>query len=228
MILVPEKHSPYYNLTDAFKEKHCPVCYLARKSVTRFFDDLLYERTNDPGIRQAMKSPGGFCEKHFWQIVEFNDGFGISSFCRDMLLETVGQWKLGKNLKKEGKAKCLACEVWDETEKNYVSLFCENIQETEFKRAFESSFGLCLAHFKKAYLLCGEDPKKADLLRAQLGKMETLIKELEEFDKKHDYQHAHEEYGSESDSWVRAVEFLKGQASLLHDSTGRPSAEKGS
>ena len=73
-----EKHSPYFNLKDAFKEKHCPICYLARKAVTRYLDSLLYEGVNDHGLRNALRKSNGFCQKHFWQLVSFSDGLGTT------------------------------------------------------------------------------------------------------------------------------------------------------
>jgi hypothetical protein len=49
-----EKHNSFFNMTNAFKEKHCPVYFLSRQSVTRFFDGFLYERVNDPVLRDSI------------------------------------------------------------------------------------------------------------------------------------------------------------------------------
>ncbi|MBN1870568.1 MAG: hypothetical protein JW847_08345, partial [Candidatus Omnitrophica bacterium] len=55
-----EKHNPYFNFIDACKKKHCPICYLCRRSVTLYLDGLLYERVTDPDTVKTMQASGGF------------------------------------------------------------------------------------------------------------------------------------------------------------------------
>jgi len=214
----PEKHSPYFNLLDAFKEKHCPLCYLARKAVTRSLDSLLYEHVNDPGTRMTLRKSYGFCEKHYWQVVQFNDGFGTAILAKDLLDTIKNEWRENpKSLKKKFRLKqeCLACETWSQTEKNYLELFLENLDDTSFLFDYERSFGLCLAHFRKLLTKIEDETKRTKLLEIEIRKMESLIKELEEFTRKHDYRFSHEGFGEERDAWLRAVEFLKGRTDLL-------------
>lgn len=215
-----EKHSPYFNLKDAFKEKHCAICYLARRAVYRFFDDLLYERVNDPGIRESLRKAKGFCEKHFWQLVEFGDGFGVSALAQDVLELFKSEWQReSRKSKKTNRvpALCPACEHFQTTEKNYLSLFLENFDDLELKYAFERSFGLCVDHFRMIYQQMTGKSQKERLLTTEVLKIEELVRELEEFRRKHSHEYHHEKIGEEGDSWIRAVEFLKGRSDILHE-----------
>ncbi|MCM8776124.1 MAG: DUF6062 family protein [Candidatus Omnitrophica bacterium] len=216
----PEKHSPYFNLKDALKEKHCPLCFLARKSVTRFFDNLLYERVNDPEIRGSLRLADGFCQKHFWQLLEFQDATGISAVARGVLefaVETWSQNPKGFSKRRRAKVLCPACAIWHETEENYLGLFLENLNDPPIMVAYEHSFGFCLIHFMAVYSKVEDKEKRTKLLKIQMSKMESLIKELADFERKHTYEFRHEGFGKEADSRFRAVELLKGCSDLLRD-----------
>ena len=214
----PEKHSPYFNLKDAFREKHCPICYLARKAVSRYLDNLLYEGVNNPGLRKVLRGSHGFCEKHFWQLVTFGDGLGISILSKD-LLETIHQhWgEDPKSLIKEEKPKeeCPACNIWNQNERNYSTLFVEQIDDFFLTFEFKHSFGFCLDHFRIIYRSVQDSKTREALLVYERGKIENISKELGEFIRKHDYQFSKEGYGKEADSWIRAVELLKGRTDLM-------------
>jgi len=76
---------------------------------------------------------------------------------------------------------------------------------------FRSSSGLCLPHFRMA-LEEAEDQKAVEILiEVQRARMTALLAELEEYLRKHDYRYAHEPYGSEKDSWIRAIELFVGR-----------------
>lgn len=213
-----EKHSPYFNLKDAFQEKHCSICYLCRRSVTHSLDGLLYERVNDSSTVESMKASEGFCEKHFRQLVELQDATGISIITRRVLEFMVQKWiQDPKEPRKKGRAKklCPACATWNETEESYLGLFLENLDDLDILFAHEHSFGFCIAHFRAIYSRVEDEDKRKRLLKIQMEKMESLIKELAEFERKHTYEHHHEGFGEERDSWLRAIEFLRGRSDLL-------------
>jgi hypothetical protein len=210
-----EKHSPFFSLMDALKEKHCPICYLCRKSVTMFFDGFLYESVNDPGMRDAIRNAGGFCEKHSWQMIFFGDPFGnaiishdlLSIVQKDTLLETV---KTDRRVK----GKCPACQTWEDAEKRYIAVFIENFEDVEFQMGLNGSFGLCLGHFN-SILKALPKKQRQRLIEIESAKLSALINELAEFQDKFDYKRSHEDFGEDRDVWIRAVEFLKGRSDSL-------------
>lgn len=215
-----EKHTPYFKLKESFEQKHCSICYLARQSVTLYLDDLLYERVTDPGTVASVRASEGFCESHFHQIVEFQDATGLSALARCALESIVEKWTQSpKELRKKNKSKalCPACETWNHSESNYISLFLENLEDLPLMLAHERSFGFCIPHFKMIYPKIESEAHREKLLKTQIKKMESLIKELAEFEGKHTYERHGENYGEEADSRFRAIEFLKGRSDKFHE-----------
>lgn len=48
----PTKHTTYCELLDAFRNATgCPLCDIEASSVKRYFEFLLHESVNDPGVR---------------------------------------------------------------------------------------------------------------------------------------------------------------------------------
>jgi len=210
-----EKHIPYYSLLDALKEKHCPICYLCRKSVTMFFDGFLYESVNDPGMREAIRNAEGFCEKHSWQMVSFGDPFGNAIISHD-LLSMVRKKVPFENPKihRSIKGECPACQTWKDSEKRYENVFIESFDDAVFYLGFKNSFGLCLDHFGNI-LKALKKEQRPKLIQIESEKLDALIKELAEFQDKFDYKRSHEEFGEDRDVWIRAVEFLKGRSDRI-------------
>ncbi len=57
-------HTVYFEIQDALAEPGCALCQLALRSLRNYFDGLVYESVNDPGIRDAIRAAHGFCEVH--------------------------------------------------------------------------------------------------------------------------------------------------------------------
>jgi len=211
----PEKHRPFYSLLDAFKERHCPICYLARKSVTSFLDDFLYEGINDPGMRDAIRNAGGFCEKHYWQLVSFGDPLGNAIILQDLLAVVQKTSPFGdiKADKKVG-GECPSCQIFEDSEKRYSNVFVENFEYPELRSGFQNSCGLCLGHFASIIKFLNKE-QQAWLLAVEKQKLDALVDELSEFKEKFNYKRSAEGFGADRDVWIRAVEFLKGRSDRL-------------
>lgn len=215
-----EKHSPYFNLKDAFKTEHCPICYMARRSVTHYLDGLLYEGVTDRGTVASMKASEGFCENHFRQIVEFQDATGLSALARYALEFLIQKWTQDPKVlqkKRAPEALCPACRTWNESEAGYIGLFLENLDDLSLTFDYEHSFGFCVPHFKMIYSKIGSKAHREKVLKTQIKKMESLAKELADFERKHSYEHHGERYGTEADSRFRAIEFLKGRSDKFRE-----------
>ncbi len=217
-----EKHQTYFNFLDALKEG-CPVCSIVEKAMHKAMDDYLYESVNDPIIREEIKASRGFCNRHAWQLQKIGDGFGQAIIYEDLLSRGLEQFRLvnamtsvqelAKRLsaRKMAKAICLFCKQERDVEGRYLLIFWESFAEPEFKRAYNSSSGLCLPHLSQ---VLGECPKAGlgkELVDFESTKLNGLIVELREFIRKHDYRFSQEKFGKEGNSWIRAIEKLAGK-----------------
>ena len=90
------------------------------------------------------------------------------------------------------------------------------LDEEVFARRFhDTAFGVCLPHLVRAVECHPSHPALIPLIAAQRGKYASLIAELGEFCRKHDYRFSREAWGLESDAWQRAIEVLAGKAGLF-------------
>jgi hypothetical protein len=56
-------------LEEAFQKKGCPLCRVKHDAAVRYLDVLLWENTNDPGIRKPINDAHGFCNDHTRMLV---------------------------------------------------------------------------------------------------------------------------------------------------------------
>jgi len=227
------KHTPYFNLVDAFKEEGCPICHLIKKSIHQSMDSFLYENINDLGARKDIRSALGFCNKHAWQLRQFGDGFGLSIIYQDLIGLLLGKITAvngnsidGKAIKKIANAtdikrfkkindNCDYCAKQGEVEKRYVSVLLENFYEPELHIAFETSFGLCFPHILMAIDRSTDKQIASDIIKTEAGKLKKLSEELQEFNRKHDYRFSKEGFGKEGNSWMRAIEKMIGKEGIF-------------
>lgn len=224
------KHIPYFNLLDALKESGCAICTLIKKSVHKSMDDFLYERVNDPGVRKEIRESFGFCNRHAWQMQKFGDGFGLSiiyHYLLGLLIDKTDKQMDAKTLIKgllqdkemrnfqKIQNTCMVCKEAKEVERRYIEVFIENFEDAELQFAFKSSFGLCLPHLLTLLKLCKDAKISAEVLRIESAKIKSIIEELKEFERKHDYRFSEEKFGREGDSWIRAIEKLIGKEGVF-------------
>jgi len=222
-----DKHTTYYNFLDALKEQGCPVCFLVKKGTHKTMDDFLYESVNDPGLRQEIKASQGFCNRHAWQLQKFGDGFGQAIVYSDLMniilnkLEAIGaSFSVKEMLKKilpgiSKKHICMFCRQEGEVEERYISVFWESFSDPEFSVSYKNSFGLCLPHIVFAIKKCRNKESSKEFLEIESPKLSSLVEELKEFSRKHDYRFSNEKFGKEGDSWIRAIEKLIGKEGII-------------
>lgn len=145
-----EKHIPYFELMDSLSEKVCPVCYLVRNKVERYFSNLLYENVNDVPFRKRFRENKGFCKYHSYQFLSYNDGLAISLTHRDIISDVIEEIrkKEFKYFSRRKKSKCIVCEFSGEMEENYISAIIDYLDDVQFRTKFVTSQGLCVPHYK--------------------------------------------------------------------------------
>jgi hypothetical protein len=181
-----EKHSAYFNFIDACREKECPVCFLTKNKIEKYFDSLLYEYINDPGFREEFAANNGFCNYHSYKFLGYHDELAISITHLEILKNKIKELKAAKvHPKKSGY--CIICNLIKEIESRYITVIVENIDNPEFKNEFLSSAGLCIPHYERLLMeirrpipakwLVDFQIKKYDELYEQLSKLNDSLNE---------------------------------------------------
>jgi hypothetical protein len=222
-------------LREALSKPGCVICEALNTSVRRYLFSFLYEGMMSADARQHFLQGGGFCAQHFLQAKQIErdswaEGFGVAILCEDLLdriLAGLDGLQLSQNgakrrlslkhrknsLRRLTGERCMVCEVAQESETHYIEALEELLGDSRFADRYRESGGLCLSHLPVA-IHSWTSLAVIDLAR-QLGKKhaQRLIAELQEFQRKHDYQYKHEPRGAEWSSPDRAIEFLTGSHS---------------
>ena len=106
---------------------------------------------------------------------------------------------------------CPACRTQNECRKRYGRTLIEWLHDQEMRSAFEAAHGLCVPHFLALLDMPMDTEARTSLIEMQRARMRSLLRELEEFHRKHDYRFSDEGFGSESDSWSRAIRMMVGE-----------------
>ena len=210
-----EKHSTYFNMLDALKEKGCPLCRLSDKSAHSYFDAFLFENVTDREVSKKLRASGGFCREHSERFLEFNDTLGAAIVYESLIYDLLNEKKGSVSLKS---GLCPACAVSKEAEDRHIKTFETYFAEPEFAEAYMASEGFCVFHLK---LLLPKIKNEA-VLKKIIGKerksLEKLHAELLEFLRKNDYRFSKEEWGAEKDSWRRAIGKFVGERKVRQKS----------
>jgi hypothetical protein len=241
-----DKSFTYFALLEAFDKPGCPVCrFMAEYSVS-YLDTLFYEQVNDVGIRQKLRDSRGFCNWHAWQARKIaSSALGVAIIANDLITEEMTrlddllrgpmitrlqhpvQHRIApKSLRAfirgwQQKGDCPACQVILDHERHGLETILNFLHDGDFARRFERSPPLCVLHTTRAVETQGPHPGLRKLIELQRHKYARLVGELEEFCRKHDYRFAHESWGSESDSWLRAIELLAGKPEVFGNNIHR-------
>lgn len=227
--------SMVYDIIEASTRPGCPLCRVSRRWGERFMAAILYEEVTDPHTRGRLKESFGFCREHAWQAADVGGTLlGMSIIYRG-LLNQVGaalaqatpqaqaRWwqKFGsKSDEERGRAapglaaqsECPACLQLRDLERTALVALTEALPGNERLRAGLSGpdKGFCLPHLRQALALAPTPEAFAFLQQSTLSRLEALGAEMEEFIRKYDHRFNKEEWGSERDSWQRAIAWVAG------------------
>ena len=218
----PEKHTSYFNMLEALNTATgCPLCALEAKAVYSYLDSLLYESVNDPNVRTALRRSKGYCRSHAGKLIKFRDGLGTAMLYQDTVrdfwafLDSVAgeRKKISRAqsrlwLDHEG---CPACRVRQEAGARYASILLGGLDQDEMRSAFGAGPGLCVLHLLFILGSGVEDNTRRYLVEVHQTKYGSLLRELEEFCRKHNYRRDGAGFGKEGDSWERAVKMIVGK-----------------
>jgi len=213
----------YFSLFDAIRgSEGCPFCALETRAVHRYIRHLLNENVNDLGVRAGLARSKGYCPRHAQTLLSFKDGLGTAILYKDQVtlflrfldrLRKAVAPPFRKRLAPDwsAHAPCPACGIEAETAADCAHTFSISLRDTAMRKAYDACPGLCVRHFLLMFEKTRDRQSREYLLRLQERNLQDLVRELEEFCRKHDYRFAGEPYEKERNSWLRAVRIMTGR-----------------
>ena len=232
-------------VNEAFDENsECPFCLLHKQLETEGIEYALGAAMMEPDHR-IQSNDIGFCNKHFSMLYAFPNRLSLALVLDTHLAEIRN--KLGKvskkaeNLKngggsifKKSDAKvfgeeldkiltdinkgCVVCDKIEHTMERYyeVAVYLW-ATESEFKKKFDNSKGVCLEHFKHLsnaavkYLNRSQSAEFiSDLFKKQQTELERIQEDIHKFTLKFDYRNKDMEWGTAKDAPIRTIEKISG------------------
>lgn len=176
-----EKHIVFFRLVETCSVAECPICHLVRRRVEQYFGGLLYEKVNNPELRNRFRTVGGFCNPHSFQFMGYHDGLAGSILYRDLL----GTWldqrlDFPVQLPSGVLPGCPVCKERAEIEMTYLALLAEFLEDEQLKQALLSSDGLCLPHLAALAERLRDDKRAipAWLMEFQRDIVQSLVADL--------------------------------------------------
>jgi hypothetical protein len=216
------RHAGEHDLIEAFGQPGCPVCRLTAESVDAYLTAVCYEQVNDLDLREQLRSAGGFCRAHAERFLRQRLGQLASAIVyRDVLstarkrlagesgqlgrskLATLLSGRRGRREARTGPA-CPGCDVEAEAEERYLAALRRRLPDPAVRERYEAGDGLCLPHIDQA--LQADDEGTRALAEAAVAMLGTLVAELDEYIRKHDYRFQTPVWDGGEDTPERAVE----------------------
>lgn len=230
----------YYDLRDALAAPGCPVCRVSNVAVEAFLDGLIYEKVNNPVLRQAMREARGFCARHAWGLVRHGAALGSAIMMRDVLRTlqrtltearyrstpmfslTRVQESVNPQQPRASTAEivealspqspCPVCADEAKVEAGLITSFVENLTgKGGLLALYRESAGFCLPHLRQVLSQVGDQAAFEALTEVQLGIWGRLEGELDEVIRKSDYRFTGEGVGVEGTAWLRAIGTTAGE-----------------
>jgi len=206
--------STFHDLVEACQQSGCPVCRVEARILERYIDNLFYESVNDIKTRERLRASLGFCREHARMAMDkrLGNALGFAIIYQDVITNILRGFEKDTSIAKtltprEG---CMVCHQREETAQLVVSAFVEGLIDPQLADALRPSDGLCMPHLKKTFESIRDQAAADLLLSLHREKLELLRGELTEFIRKNDYRFKDEAFGTESNSWKRAVNKLTG------------------
>lgn len=222
------------DLQAAFKQPGCCICRLLNRDEQRYFEALLYEQVNDPGLRDELRAARGYCAAHAQTFAATpNAPFGGAIIAHDLLqtilgklperiaAEPAGTWAalcaaLGNGPDRSslagaigGAGACPACQHFNDLARMYAETLVNSLEQEDVSSVYSHSTGLCLPHLLLALRYGASESGLDRLLAQQVAAWRALDHQLAEFIRKHDYRFQAEGLtAAEQDVWRRAFSAL--------------------
>jgi hypothetical protein len=231
---------PYFlDIREAFALPGCAFCRLLARSANRYLDIVLWEMVLDPELRSELNEARGYCSEHGWLLVRTGSALGVAILMQHVIrtLMTVVESNpvegvsvpILENVRRglakdyasrstaplveqlEPQTQCPVCNHVEDREKELADTLLANLDEPgALAGDYRASDGLCLKHFRLSVTRALSPAQARTLIAAQQSVWQRLHDELGEFIRKKDHRFKDEPFGSEKDSWRRALEAISG------------------
>lgn len=217
------------SLADSLRTGECLICsnliYAERRSIHSF----LWEGMMSPHVRGKFLEGGGFCARHFWIAKRIEEecwpagGIGVAILCENLVAKAIaetpaetdlnGSEPLGPFRRKKDVhvsapgGGCIFCLDWIEREESLVATLEYLKNKPAWSQNLEQS-PLCVHHALLALQIWGGSQDKRQILNALTMRLREVQTDLNEFIRKHDWNHRDEPLGREKDSVQRAIQML--------------------
>lgn len=214
----PTLSATYISFVEACNQSGCPLCRIEHDGVLKYIGGLFYEQVNDYNLRDRLRDSLGFCREHAYFAVDELPGnaLGIAIVYQDLLKFALHHLNDPKGATGP-KRRCPACEQRDLYMMRTLSELAKYIDDEAMTSALKKSDGLCLFHMRHALKHVRVPQKRALLLSIEEDILGKLRLDLAEYIRKNDYRFAKETFGSERDSWRRAVSVVAGARKMRLD-----------
>lgn len=203
------KTQKYYDFLDIFELHDCPICLMRQKWASEFIDIFLYEGVNDKGFRKIIKSNGGFCRRHAYDMMAHGDPLAHSILYSDLIGDYL------EDIDKKKKQGCLMCSKEKEADKVMYQAFMEYFTQDEafYKKFSDTKSCICRPHLKELKKMFKKNKTQINgLYEVQIENLKIAKEHLDEIVRKHDYRFKNEQLtDDERLAWQRAVKLMVGR-----------------
>jgi len=225
----PRRHAGEHDLIEAFGQPGCPVCRLSTEAVDAYLTSVCYEQVNDLDLREQLRSAGGFCRPHAERFIKQRLGQLAAAIVYRDVLSTARKRLAGGTWGQRGRSRlaalfggafgrpggrntpaCPGCEAEHEAEGRYLSALRNRLQDPSVRAKYQAGDGLCLPHIDQA--LQADDAGADVLAQAAVQMLGTMVGELDDYIRKHDYRFHSAVWDGGEDTPERAVERAVGKS----------------
>ena len=210
------------DLLKVFKQEGCPVCKLVKQTIDRYFDSMLYEFVNDPGVRDSIRKSLGYCKEHTAQILKVAENnfyaFGLSIIVEDLTNEVLKRYEniyeaanKRKKVEQSDNSQCPACLHQRDFEQIYISELSRWIADETFLNEFKKSGGLCIKHLIDISRIIKNKRDLKRLFEFHITQLKELQEDLNNFIKKHDYRNKEIITVEEATAFKKALRKITGE-----------------
>jgi hypothetical protein len=191
--------------------------------VDAYLTSVCYEQVNDLDLREQLRTAGGFCRAHAERFMKQRLGQLAAAIVYRDVLNTArkriaggggghGRSRLaalfgGGWPRRDARSTqpCPGCDVEAEAEGRYLATLRNRLRDPAVRQKYEAGDGLCLPHIDQALQADDDDGARA-LAEAAVSMLGTIVGELDEYIKKHDYRFTTPVWDGGEDTPERAVE----------------------
>ncbi len=214
------------SLKESFREGECLICSNLAHAGRHAIFSFLWEGMMSPMVRDQFVESGGFCAGRFWEEGCWPaGGIGVAILCENLISRALGALPDAKDF--EGRKRgglfprktasflapptldCMFCRDLAEREESLLETL-ELLKRKELWKEKLDRSPLCLHHTMLAPNHW-ESPDCRQLLRSDAeARFRQLRADLNEFIRKHDWNHREEPLGREREAVERAIQLLTG------------------